>query len=357
MFLGGAFAPAIVAKRVALLMHMNPGATKTACAACVNAEEAQADSMKELLAAQQALTVKQKAADDAQGELTVKQKAADDAQQAYTIKQKAADDAAKASTDAAAELAAAKASVEAKTSDVASREAATKTACGDLHEHTSKYKENRTLLMKLKAGSSVFKYDSAYWENDQLLNQGDDHADEGDDADVKTAAFLNQALTGLEVCYGTLDNCFEYRLGREYASARDVFKAGWLQSRNLGSGDLSEDDARRAFTDVFLPPGSSDYDIFWNGGSGKKCRMQRPGINTQCNGNNWARIGYCTNVHDQPCQPDDANDADSPVGIGLKTQSSPGNVNAPFGVYQLEHGNPTGKYKKYQKQAWLFALK
>jgi len=216
----------------------------------------------------------------------------------------------------------------------------------------SKMRSARTLLMKLKAGSDVFKYDSAFWENDQLLNEADDQEDESDNADVKTAAFLSQALTGVEVCYGTLENCFEYQLGQEYASARELFSAGWLVSRNMGSGDLPEDDAKRAFTDVFLPPGSADYDYFWTGGHGVGCKMQRPGINTKCNDNNWARIGYCTNLPGQGCQPDDGNDADSPIGVGLKTQNAPNNVNAPFGEYFI-HGR---QFVPYQKQAWLFAL-
>jgi len=216
----------------------------------------------------------------------------------------------------------------------------------------SKMRSARTLLMKLKAGSDVFKYDSAHWENDQLVNEADDQEDESDDADVKTAAFLSQALTGVEVCYGTLENCFEYQLGQEYASARELFSAGWLESRNMGSGDLPEDDAKRAFTDVFLPPGCAEYDYFWTGGHGVGCKMQRPGINTKCADNNWARIGYCTNLPGQGCQPADGHDADSPIGIGLKTQNAPNNVNAPFGEYFI-HGR---QFVPYQKQAWLFAL-
>jgi hypothetical protein len=82
--------------------------------------------------------------------------------------------------------------------------------------------------------------------------------------------------------------------------------------------------------------------------------MQRPGINTQCNDNNWARIGYCVNLPDQSCQSSDGNDADSPVGIGLKTQNYPNNVNAPFGEYFI-HGAGASGVDSFQHQAWLFA--
>jgi hypothetical protein len=120
-----------------------------------------------------------------------------------------------------------------------------------------------------------------------------------------------------------------------------------------GSGTAAE--GKKAWTDLFLPPGTPTwYDDYWNGNGGGNCGMQRPGINTQCNDNNWARIGYCVNLPDQSCQPDDGNDADSPVGIGLKTQNWPNNVNAPFGEYFI-YGAGVSGVQQFQHQAWLFA--
>jgi hypothetical protein len=157
------------------------------------------------------------------------------------------------------------------------------------------------------------------------------------------------------VCYQTLSNCYTYDLGATYTSAQALFGSGFIRSDTLGhsSGDAAT--GKQAWTDLFLPPGTPTwYDDYWNGNGGGNCGMQRPGINTQCNDNNWARIGYCVNLPDQSCQPNDNNDADSPVGIGLKTQNWPNNVNAPFGEYFI-YGAGSSGVQQFQHQAWLFA--
>merc|ERR1711957_331736 len=46
--------------------------------------------------------------------------------------------------------------------------------------------------------------------------------------------------------------------------------------------------------------------------------------------------------------------ADSAVGIGLKTQNWPNNVNAPFGEYFINGVGESG-VEDFQHQAWLFA--
>ena len=81
--------------------------------------------------------------------------------------------------------------------------------------------------------------------------------------------------------------------------------------------------------------------------------MNRPGFNTQCNDNNWARWGYCGNLPAQPCQSSDGSDADFALGIGLKLQNYPQNINAPFDEYFL-HGAGNGVVNQHMKQAWLF---
>ena len=209
--------------------------------------------------------------------------------------------------------------------------------------------------MKLKAGSNTFKYESAYWTNTEVLNPSSKSALEDDDIDAKLPEFNSVPVAVLKLCYKTLTNCYTYNLGQTYNSARELFSSGFKRSNNLGSGDSSNVDAKKAFTDVFLPPGDEAYNNFWNGGSGNSCHMQRPGINTRCNHGNWARIGYCVNVPKQPCQPNDDDDADSPVGIGLKTQAWPNNVNAPFGEYFLYDKNGK-KTRAKQFQAWLFSV-
>jgi len=213
-----------------------------------------------------------------------------------------------------------------------------------------------TLLMKLKASSNTFQYDASYWTDTSVLNEaGGASVSDSDDEDVKMSAFNTLSISALTMCYKTLTNCYSYDLGATYTSAQSLFSSGFIRSLNLGGGSATADVAKRAFTDLFLPPGTPIwYDDYWTGTGGGICAMQRPGINTQCNDNNWARIGYCVNLPDQHCTPEDGNDADSPVGIGLKTQNWPNNVNAPFGEYFI-YGAGNSGVEDFQHQAWLFA--
>jgi hypothetical protein len=217
--------------------------------------------------------------------------------------------------------------------------------------------------MKLKAGSSTFQYDASYWTDSSVLNEasGASYSD-SDDEDVKMSAFNNLQIQALTLCYKTLSNCYTYFLHQFYSSASALFSSGFIRSDDLGwlgpgmgtSGNPAQL-GKEAWTNLFLPPGTPTwYDDFWNGNGGGNCDMQRPGINTQCNDNNWARIGYCVNLPDQSCQSSDSSDADSPVGIGLKTQNWPNNVNAPFGEYFI-YGAGVSGVQQFQHQAWLFA--
>ena len=209
--------------------------------------------------------------------------------------------------------------------------------------------------MKLKAGSDIFKYESAYWTDTETLNPESTTADASDDIDAKLPAFNSKSFQKLKVCYKTLTNCYEYDLGSTTTSARALFGSGFQRSNNLGGGTKTATEAKRAYTDLFLEPTDAQYNYFWNGGSGSACGMQLPGINTQCPDNNKARIGYCVNLPGQGCQDQDSNDADSPVGIGLKTQNYPNNVNAPYGEYFIS-GQGSAGIQARQHQAWLFAV-
>ena len=209
--------------------------------------------------------------------------------------------------------------------------------------------------MKLKAGSDLFKYESAYWTDDQTLNTDSTTAGINDDIDAKLPAFNSAPIQVLKICYKTLTNCYEYDLGTTYSSARELFNSGFQRSNNLGGGSRTVSEAKKDFTDLFLPSDDAKYSYFWDGGSGTACTMQLPGINTQCRGNNWARIGYCVNHPRQACTNQDRDDADAAVGIGLKTQNWPKNVNAPFGEYFI-HGVGNSGVQERQHQAWLFSI-
>jgi hypothetical protein len=85
---------------------------------------------------------------------------------------------------------------------------------------------------------------------------------------------------------------------------------------------------KNAWTELFLPPGDTDYNYLHSGGSGSgdSCGMQRPGFNTQCNDNNSACIGYCGILPSQPCQSSGGSDADFAVGLGLRLQNHSGAI-------------------------------
>ena len=199
--------------------------------------------------------------------------------------------------------------------------------------------------MKLKAGSDVFKYSASYWTDSSTLNPSSMTPSNMDDIDAKLEAFNTYPFVMIKVCYKTLDNCFEHTMDSPYSSAQALFSSGFHRDETIDKTD---------WTDLFLPPGSPTwYEDFWNGNGGGKCDPQRLGFNTQCNDNNWARIGYCVNLPDQSCQPHDNSDADSPIGIGLRTQNWPNYVNAPFGEYFI-HGAGSAGVQSFQHQAWLF---
>lgn len=206
----------------------------------------------------------------------------------------------------------------------------------------------------------MFQYESPRWTDEVLINENTGPATDADDEDAKFPAFISQPLGRLKVCYKTLSNCVTYELGQEYASARALFSGGFVRSDNMGQGSLSPDEGKRAWTDLFLPPGDSLYDTFWNGGSGSSCGMLQPGINTQCRDHNFARIGYCSNIPSQACLDTDGSDADSSIGIGLKFQANPGALNSGFAWYFLDvPGGSAARSQTqahFQAQAWVFAL-
>ena len=210
------------------------------------------------------------------------------------------------------------------------------------------------LLMKLKAGSDLFHYDSYHWTTSSVYNAHETLAHDSDDVDAKLDAFNCLPITALRICYKTLDNCYTYNLGFTATSARELFSVGYRRSDDLGGG------GRKKFTDVFLPPGHPAYDTFWNGNFGDGCPDRpvstlNPGINTD---NNWywsnvskARIGYAVGRENWECYD---NDRLGTIGLGLKTYVVPHQINAPWGVKSVRFNGPPVK-ADYQ-QAWLFGL-
>eukprot|EP00493_Phyllostaurus_siculus_P023007 UN23341 len=99
-------------------------------------------------------------------------------------------------------------------------------------------------ILKLKAGSDVFAYESPYWTNTEVLNAGETGIDGSDDIDAKLEAFNTEPVSVLKLCYRSLTSgCYTYQLDREYASARALFSEEYVRSDNLGGGDLTAEEA------------------------------------------------------------------------------------------------------------------
>ena len=109
---------------------------------------------------------------------------------------------------------------------------------GSSQNDTSINGENATILMKLKAGSGTFYYESPHWTTNSVLNNEDPSWSAEDNIDAKYQAFNDQPVSKMKVCYKELDNCYKLDLGREFPSARDLFDGpsypwGWRWQRSL----------------------------------------------------------------------------------------------------------------------------
>lgn len=198
---------------------------------------------------------------------------------------------------------------------------------------------NWILAMKLAGGSQRFEYNSHYWTDTSTYREDSTDMSTGD---AKLDAYNTQSFSKVKLCVGTTELCYSYDLGQTYSNAAKLFNGNFKRTTNMD---------KRKFTDLWLSPGSPDYDHYWSGTGGGTCDMQRPGFNTQCHGHNHARWGYCVNAPSNSCQPNDDQDADSAIGIGLNNQNHPREINAGFGSYFI-NGRSPDQYNK--KQVWVF---
>merc|ERR1712129_404831 len=178
------------------------------------------------------------------------------------------------------------------------------------------------------ASDNILGYSSAYWEDDSLLNEG---SPGNLTENAKYMSYLTASFSRIRMCVGSpVSNCVEHNFTTEWASAKELFSAGYLRDPSLD---------RDGILDAFAP----------TIGSYRDCPMQRPGFNIQCHGGNWARMGFCNNVPYQACQSSDGQDSDGAIGIGLRGQST----------NPLEMGAGwtrlfASPYRKTYKDVWLW---
>jgi len=167
--------------------------------------------------------------------------------------------------------------------------------------------------MQIKKRDSVLDYDSAYWSSGTQLNA--DKTTEVVGFDVVLPEYSTAALNGIRICVTYTTNCYTYMIGTEYSSALALFD---------GTYRRTDDMEQKTFEDLF----SSYHDSRPNHVS---C-LQKPGFNTQCIDNNRARFGFCGNLAEQTCQPNDTDDADFAIGIGCYNQDFSNAVGLGFGA-------------------------
>ncbi|CAJ1343371.1 unnamed protein product [Effrenium voratum] len=180
--------------------------------------------------------------------------------------------------------------------------------------------------------TTTLGFSSAYWENDQLLNENTDVTVEGDG---KYSSYLSQAFKTIRMCVGSPDSgCVTHTFSKEYKSAKELFTSGYIR-------DTAVD--RDGILKTFGPTADS-Y---------QNCPMQRPGFNIQCNDGNKARWGFCLNCASQGCQNDDSNDADAAIGIGLAGQSTPTEMGAGWTNYFASGAGTCSANSMTHKSVWV----
>jgi len=191
------------------------------------------------------------------------------------------------------------------------------------------------LIMKTGPDSEL-GYSSAYWENDNLLNEGSSPDSAGENA--KYSLYLTKPFTKIRMCIGApSSNCVEHTFDKTWANAKELFSAGYIRD-----ADLDRDGILSAFGPT---PGSY-----------QDCPMQRPGFNIKCHDGNWARFGFCLNCASQGCQNDDGNDADASIGVGLKGQSTGSEMGAGWTQYFASGAGTCDANSMQYKNAWLWVM-
>ena len=195
--------------------------------------------------------------------------------------------------------------------------------------------------------SGPFQYDSELWTNHETLNS--EYTTIRSGIDVKLPSYNTQPLSAVRVCVESLDRC--YTIEAHANSSRELFS---------GSYRRRDDINQNSFEAVF----GADQSRVAFASNQTQC-MQRPGFNTQCKGGNKARFGFCGNLPAQPCQPNDNDDADFSIGIGLSGQANgraagseamSTQMGAGYTDYFADNtpGAPGSSSKSFQ--AWVFVL-
>eukprot|EP01043_Picozoa_sp_COSAG02_P012962 COSAG02_NODE_511_length_20858_cov_21.570837_4_plen_4757_part_00 len=185
-------------------------------------------------------------------------------------------------------------------------------------------------------GDRTFSYSSVHWHDTSTLL--DPTSDPSAPGNAKYQAYNEQQFDAIKACVGSLDNCMPTHVfGRSFVNAAELFD-GYHRDEGVTIAD---------FTRVFHveDPRAS-----------KQCEPQRPGFNSNCNGGNSVRWGYCVNIASENCQSTAGEDADGAIGFGVEGEdccpTGAGWTNNWASIENTPNGGNDG-----QAQAWILVRK
>ena len=83
---------------------------------------------------------------------------------------------------------------------------------------------------------STFGYNSAYWTNDQLLNENSAITD---NVNAKYQGFLSTSFKIIRMCSGDPDsNCTSHTFDQVWNNAKELFGAGYLREPSLDQSEI-----------------------------------------------------------------------------------------------------------------------
>lgn len=83
---------------------------------------------------------------------------------------------------------------------------------------------------------SAFGYSSAYWTNDQLLNENSAITD---NVNAKYPSFLSTSFKSIRMCSGGPDrNCAFHTFDRAWNNAKELFSAGYIREPTLDQSQI-----------------------------------------------------------------------------------------------------------------------
>ena len=83
---------------------------------------------------------------------------------------------------------------------------------------------------------STFGYNSAYWTNDQLLNENSAITDY---VNAKYPSFLNTPFDIIRMCSGgPASNCAQHEFDQVWNNATELFSAGYIREPSLDQSEI-----------------------------------------------------------------------------------------------------------------------